>query len=422
MKGKKGSTKMKYKTQDTLQDWQHHADEMKELTKHADSKTNKKTTITAVLTSINAERLLGAKVVKVGKQKMVKSTTTPTPLMPALVQALGDNVTSLPELLSTYYWNVYQRPDYKDALLVALNNIVAIDYVVDRHHQKTPASQRKLFQVFSRDDIYRDDKHILSDVARAVSLALINKVSGQQLTKTAGRGLYLTRDAIRDCMARPTEATNEQLSNALVLLRISGYLHLAQDDELTEAGKKLATTFDAKGNPVASHRVYVVGDFAEADWSLVQRSFRLNLNCRIGHDVLTQLLGHDTVASYFPDLSGGVTGVVVGMMLSKVNEVGDNTPVCTLKAARDTCESITGVSSATASKWIDQCLAIRPVHAAKMTTKEARENGYNLDEWEAGSPAQKLVVPVTEDALMMCIERLKRANAKGIKVSQLIDD
>lgn len=411
---------MKYKTQDTLRDWQHHADEMKELTKHADSKTNKKTTLTAVLTSTNAERLLGCKVQKVGKQKLATPPRQQISLTAALVEALGDNVTSLPELLSTYYSNVYQRPDYKDALLVALQNIVAIDYVTDRHHKKTPASQRKLFQVFSRDDIYRDDKRILADVARAVSLAMINKVSGQQLTKTAGRGLYLTRDAIRDCMTRPTEATNEQISNALVLLRIAGYLHLAQPDELTDAGKKLSTTFDAKGNPVASHRVYIVDDFANADWSLVQRSFRLNLNCRIGHDVLTQLLGHDTVAICFPDLSGGVTGVVVGMMLSRVNEVNGNTPVMSLATARDTTESITGVTSATASKWIDQCLAIRPVHAIKLSRKQAIDWGFDLDEYEAGSPAQKLIFSTSEDSLLACIQRLARN--KNAKVKQLLDD
>jgi hypothetical protein len=411
---------MKYNTQAILQDWQHHADEIKELTRHADSKTAKKTTITAILTSTNAERLLGAKVVKVGKQKMVKSTTTPTPLMPALVQALGDNVTSLPELLATYYQNVYQRPDYKDALLVALNNIVAIDYVTDRHHKKTPASQRKLFQVFSRDDIYRNDKRILGDVARAVSLALINQLSGAQLTKMAGRGLYLTRDTIRDCMERPTEATNEQISNSLIILRIAGYLHLAQDDELTEAGRKLATTFDAKGNQVASHRIYVVGNFEKADWALVQRSFRLNLNCRFSHDVLTQLLGHDTVASFFPDLSGGVTGVVVGMMLSRVNEVNGNTPVMSLATARDTCESITGVTSATASKWIDQTLTIKPVHAIKLSRKQAIDWGFDLDEYEAGSPAQKLIFSTSEDSLLACIKRLSRN--KNAKVKQLLDD
>lgn len=413
---------MKYKNQDLIKNWQYNIQSIAELTKHANSKTNKKTTITAILSSTNAARLLGCKVQKIGKQKLATPRRQAIGLTAALVEAMGDNLDSLPYFLHQFYSEVLQRQDYKDAVSIAAANLKQIDYVADRHHKNTPASERKLFQVFSRDDIYRDDKRILTDVAKAVSLALINRVSGAKLTKTAGRGLYVTRDAIRDCMERPTDCSDEQLSNALILLRISRYLHLVQPDELTEAGKKLSTIIDASGHKVLNHRVYEVNDFEEADWALVQRSLRLDLNTRIGHDVLVQLLGFNYVSQYFPDLSGGVTTSVVGMMLTKINEVGDNSPIMTLKTAVDTTESISLISSSTAAKWVDQALLLRPVQATKMTTREARENGYNLEEWKAHSPAEKLIVPTTSDALLMCIERLKRANKKGVKVEQLLDD
>lgn len=419
---------LKYKTQDTLRDWQHHADEMQELTKHADSKTNNKNTITAILTSINAERLLGCKVKKVGKQKMVSSTTTPTPLMPALVQALGDNVTSLPELISTYYSNVAQRADYVAALKIGLTNMVAIDSITGAHRApKMPTPAQRLLHVNGKMDIYRDDKRIFADVARAVSLALFNQLTGQQLTTMAGRGLYLTRDVIRQCMTRPTEATDEQISNSLTLLRICNYLHIAQADELTDAGKKLATTYDAQGKAIASHRVYFVGDFAAVNWEQITRNFHLNLNTRIGRTVLVQFLGLDVVRNYFPDLSAGVSQPTINFMVQRANASGDNRPIMSLKAASDTVQSIDGVTEATARKYVDQVLVCKGVNASKMTTREALDSGYDLDSWKSGSPAEKLIVPTTQYALLLCIERLKRANAQGVKVAelrakQLLDD
>lgn len=419
---------MKYKNATLLQNWQDNGEAMQELTKHADSKTAKKTTITAVLTSTNAERLLGCKVQKVGKQKMVKSTTTPTHLMPALVQAMGDNVTSLPAFLSTYYGNVAHREDYVEALKLGLTNMVAIDSITGAHRApKRPTPAQRLLYVNGKMDIYRNDKRVLADIIKAVSLALFNQVSGQPLVKSAGRGLYLTRDTIRDCMTRPTEATDEQLSNALVLLRIAGYLHLAQDDELTDAGKKLATTFDAKGKAIASHRVYGVGDFAAVNWEQITRNFRLNLNTRIGRTVLVQFLGQDVVHDYFPDLSGGVSQPTINFMVKRANESGDNRPIMSLRAASDTVQAIDQVSEATARKYVDQVLVCKGVNAAKMTTREALDSGYDLDSWKSGNNSEKLIVPTTQYALLMCIERLKRANAKGVKaselrVSQLLDE
>ncbi|MHB9774164.1 MULTISPECIES: hypothetical protein [Lacticaseibacillus] len=413
---------MKYNTQGLLRDWQHNKPAMQELARHAASKTAQKPTITAILTATNAERLLGCKVQKIGKQKLATPPRQAIALLPSLVEAMGDNVASLHQLLSAYYSNVVQREDYVAALKLGLTNMVAIDFLTDRHHKTTPASQRKLFQVMGRDDIYRNDKRILSDVARAVSLALFNRVSGKQLTTVAGTGLYLTRDIIRDCMQRPTEATDEQLSNALVLMRIAGYIHLAQNNELTDAGKKLVIVHDKQGKEIANHRVYVVSDFGKANWQMVQKNFALNLNIRLGHTVLGQLLGRDVVSAYFPDLSGGVTRPVIGFMLSRACDSADNTPIMTLAVARDTTQSIADVSPSAAAKYVDQCLVLKSVQATKMSIKEARENGYNLDEWQINSPAEKLIVPTNTDALMMCIERLKRANIKGVKVHQLLND
>lgn len=411
---------MKYKTAKQLQNWQSNSEAMAELTKHAPSKTAKKTTLAGILTATNAERLLGCKVQKIGKQKLATPPRQAIALLPALVEAMGDNVVSLPQLLSTYYSNVAQRTDYVAALKLGLTNMVAIDSITNAHHApRKPTPAQRLMYVNGKMDIYRNDKRIFADVARAVSLALFNQISGQPLVKSAGRGLYLTRDVVRDCMQRPTEATDEQLSNALVLLRVAGYLHIAQDDELTDAGRKLATTFDTKGKAIASHRVYVVGDFAAVNWEQITRNFRLNLNTRIGRTVLVQFLGLDVVRDYFPDLSGGVSQPTINFMVQCANESGDNRPIMSLKAASDTVQAIDGVTEATSRKYVDQVLVCKGVNAAKMSTKEALESGYDLDSWKSGSPAEKLIVPTTQYALLMCIERLKRANAKGVKVTEL---
>ncbi|WP_461223806.1 hypothetical protein [Lacticaseibacillus suihuaensis] len=414
---------MKYATQPILSDWQHNADAMAQLTQHAPSKTAKKTTITAILSSTNASRLLRCKVQRVGKQKLATPPRQAISLTAALAEAMGDNVVSLPEMLAAYYPNVQQREDYRSALKLGLTNMATIDFLTDRHHKKTPASQRKLFQVFSQDDIYRQDKRILADVARAVSLALFNQVSGSQLTVEPGCGLYLTRDTVRACMQRPAEASDEVLANALIQLRVAGFLRLAQDDELTEKGRVLSVSHDsATGKPVETHHIYVVSDFNDADWSLVQRNFKLNLNTRIGKTVISQLLGEDAARDYFPDLHSGVTAPVIGFMLAQASNAVDNTPIMTLAAAQDTTEAIANVSKATATKYVDQCLALRAVQAMKLSAREARALGYDLGEWQVGSPAEKLVVSTNSDVLLQCLKTLAVKAGNKDKISQLLDD
>ncbi|WP_125702390.1 hypothetical protein [Lacticaseibacillus daqingensis] len=414
---------MKYKNQELLRDWQHNDEAMQELTQHSPSKTAKKATITAILTSTNSERLLGCKVKKVDSAKMVSSTTTPTPLMAALVEAMGDNVVSLPQLLSTYYPNVPQREDYIEALKLGLTNMVELEAITKSHHRpKRLTPVQKLFYVLSKDDFRRDDKRVFADVTRAIALAAFNRVSGQPLVKSAGRGLYITHDTIRNCMQRPAVATADQIANSLVLLRIAGYVRLAQPEEWTEAGKLLAVSHDAAGKAVVSHHIYVLGNFSAANWSLITQNFNLDLHTSIGRTMLIQFLGADTVHNYFPDLSGGVSQPTINFMLTRSGESASNFPVMTLKAATDTVQAIDGVAKSTAGKYVDQVLLVKPIQMAKMSAREARENGYNLDEWQAGSPAEKLLFSTSQDALLMCIERLKHANKKGVRVSQLLED
>lgn len=414
---------MKYSTSDVLKDWQNKPEEIEALTKHAPSKTAKKQTLADILNSVNAERLMGCKVKKVDGMKYFTSTTKPTSLVSGLVDAMGDNIVSLPEFLTDFYPNVLQRTDFVDSLKLGLTNIVDLDAVTaGRHIPKHPTPVQRLYYVMGRDDFRRDDKRVLSDVTRALSIALFNQVTGQPLVKSAGRGLYLNRQVIRQCMARPTEASDEQISNALVLLRLAGLLHLAQDDELTEAGKKLSYSHDKAGKPVKSFHIFVVGNFGNVDWELFSRNFKLDLHTTIGKTLLTEVLGLYNVETYFPDLIGGVSETTIDFMVTKANESASNTPIMSLKAARDTAQAIEDVASSTAGKYIDQTLVLKKVKATKMSTSEALDNGYNLDEWKSGSPAEKLILPTSEDSLRMCIERLKRANKKGIKVSQLLDD
>lgn len=413
---------MKYDNQPILADWQNHDDEMKALTKHADMKTARKYTLTAILTSVNGGRLLGCKVRKDGKRKVVSAPRSATPLFPALVEALGENVTSIPELLNTYYTNIYHRPDYELALQIGLNNMKAIDKMTDTRHRQGPSSQRKLFQVSGRDDVNREDKHILADVARGISLALFNQVSGQQLTKQNGRGLYLTREGIRDCMKKPNAVNDEKLSNAILLMRVAGYIRLAQPEELTDEGKKLDETWTKDGRKINTHRVYVVNDFDEADWALVADNFRLKLNSRLGRTILKELLDEKTVSRLYPDLYGGVTEPVISFLMAKVNDSTGNQPIMSLVAAQDTIESISDVSQVTAAKYLDEALMIKSIRAAKLSYSQAKKQGYDLGNWKPKSPAEKIIFPTTEKALLDCVHHLNRKDKKAISTIKQLND
>jgi hypothetical protein len=271
---------------------------------------------------------------------------------------------------------------------------------------------KNLFVPANRYDPWRDDKKLMADVWQAVNLIAVNQVTGHQLSKEPGRGIYVTKGLIMDMLEHPEKATTTKIANALVLMRVAGAIHLAQPDELTDSGKKLME-FNNGSKLVKSHHVYILGDFNNSNWNLVSDNFNLNLNTPISKEMLIQLFEEQVARNYFPDLSGGVGKREINFFMGIKAEKGyTNEVIISAKAAADSIVSLTGVKDRTARQYTDQVCNVRPIEMAKLTKCEAKRLGYVLGGYKDTKPAEKLLVSTTKEALQMCLEKVAGKNDK----------
>lgn len=400
---------MGYKNKELLTNWANNIDKVAELTKHSTTRTARKTRLSELLNTISTGKILGAKERKElnGKKVILTSNSKANPV-PALIECLG-SPEQLPAFLKMFYPEMLQREDYKQACSIATSNIQQMP-----SGRGSGASQavKGLFIPANKYDPWRDDKKLMDDVWQAVSLIAANQVTGHQLSKEPGRGIYITKDLIMDMLEHPEKATKTKIANALVLMRVAGAIHLAQPEELTDEGKKL-TKVNNQGKLVKSHHVYILGDFNNSDWDLVASNFNLSLNTQISKEMLIQLFGEQVARDYFPDLSGGIGKTEINFFMDiKAQKGYINVPIMTAKSAADTVSSISGVKDRTCRQYVSEICNVRPVEMEKMSKSEAKRLGYLIGDYKDTKPAEKLIVPTTKEALRMCLEKLAGKNDK----------
>ncbi|EPC34288.1 hypothetical protein Lpp120_1064 [Lacticaseibacillus paracasei subsp. paracasei Lpp120] len=397
---------MGYKNRELLADWQNSIDKVAELTKHSTARTAKKSRLNELLTSVSTGKIVGATEHKIDGKKMLSIHKLTTNVVPAFIECLG-SPTQLPAFLKMFYPEMLQRVDYKQACSVSTSNILQMP-----SGRGSGASQavKSLFVPINKYDPWRDDKKLMYDICQAVNLIAVNQVTGHQLSKEPGRGIYVTKDLIMDMLEHPEKATKTKIANALVLMRIGGAIHLAQPDELTDAGLKL-TQFNNGSKLVKSHHVYILGDFNTASWDLVSSNFNLNLNTPVSKEMLISLFGEKVARDYFPDLSGGIGKTEINFFMNLKDQKGyTNEPIMTAKAAADTISSISNVKNRTSRQWVDQICNVKPVEMEKMSKSEAKRLGYVLGGYKDTRSAEKLIVPTTREALRLCLEKLASDN------------
>lgn len=401
---------MGYTNRELLADWQNNIDKVAELTKHSTTRTAKKSRLNSLLTSVSTGKIVGAKERKElnGKKVILTSNSKANPVI-AFLECL-ESPTQLPAFLKMFYPEMLQREDYKQACSIATSNIIQMP-----SGRGSGASQavKSLFVPANKYDPWRDDKKLMADVCQAVNLIGCNQVTGHQLSKEEpGRGIYVTKDLIMSLLEHPEKATKTKIANSLVLMRVAGAIHLAQPDELTDAGKKL-TQVNRSGKLVKLHHVYILGDFNTANWDLVADNFNLNLNTPISKTMLISLFGEKVASAYFPDLSGGIGKQEIDFFMTLKAQKGyTNEVIISAKAAADSIVSLTGVKDRTARQYTDQVCNVRPIEMEKMSKSEAKRLGYVLGGYKDTKPAEKLIVPTSKEALRMCLEKLAGKNDK----------
>lgn len=400
---------MKYRNKELLTNWADNIDKVAELTKHSTTRTAKKTRLSELLNTVSTGKILGAKERKElnGKKVILTSNSKANPV-PAFLECLG-SPEQLQGFLKMFYPEMLQREDYKQACSIATSNILQMP---SGRGSGASHAVKNLFVPANRYDPWRDYKKLMADIWQAVNLIAVNQVTGHQLSKEPGRGIYVTKGLIMDMLEHPEKATTTKIANALVLMRVAGAIHLAQPDELTDSGKKLME-FNNGSKLVKSHHVYILGDFNNSNWNLVSDNFNLNLNTPISKEMLIQLFEEQVARNYFPDLSGGVGKREINFFMGIKAEKGyTNEVIISAKAAADSIVSLTGVKDRTARQYTDQVCIAKPVEIEKLSKSEAKRLGYVLGDYADTKPAEKLLVPTTKEALRMCLEKVAGKNDK----------
>ncbi|MES5888454.1 hypothetical protein OIU41_01635 [Lacticaseibacillus paracasei] len=403
---------MGYKNKELLANWANNIDKVAELTKHSTTRTAKKSRLNELLNTVSSGKIVGAKERKElnGKKVILTSNSKANPVI-AFLECLG-SPTQLPAFLKMFYPEMLQREDYQQACEIATSNILKMP---SGRCSGASKAVKSLFIPINKYDPWRDDKKLMADVWQAVNLIAANQVTGHQLSKEPGRGIYVTKDLIMDMLEHPEKATKTKIANVLVLMRVAGVIHLAQPDELTDAGFKL-TQFNNGSKLVKSHHVYILGDFNAADWNLVAANFNLNLNTPTSKEMLIQLFGQEVARDYFPDLSGGIGKTEINFFMNLKAQKGyTNEPVMTAKAAADTISSLASIKDRASRQWVDQICNVKPVEMEKMSKSEAKRLGYLIGGYKDIKPAEKLIVPTTASALRLCLEKLAGKNEQLVK-------
>ena len=398
---------MGYKNKELLTNWANNIDKVAELTKHSTTRTAKKSRLNELLNTVSTGKIVGATEHKIDGKKMLSIHKLTTNVVPAFIECLGPE--QLPTFLKAFYPEMLQRVDYKQACKIATSNILQMP---SGRGSGASKAVKNLFVPANRFDPWRDDKKLMAGVWFSLNLIAVNQVTGHQLSKEPGRGIYITKGLIMDMLEHPEKATKTKIANALVLMRVAGAIHLAQPDELCDEGKKLME-FNNGSKLVKSHHVYILGDFNTANWELVSDNFTLNLNTPISKEMLIQLFGEKVASDYFPDLSGGVGKREINFFMGiKAQKGYTNEPIMTAKAAADTISSLASVKDRTARQWVDEVCTVKPVEMEKLSKASAGRYGYELKGYKDTKPAEKLLVPTTKEALRMCREKLADKNDK----------
>lgn len=375
---------MMYGNRELLADWQNNVDKISLLTKHSTTRTVKKLRLSDLLNTISAGKIVGASEHKINGRKLLSTHNSTTNAVPAFLECLSQE--QLPVFLKAFYPELPQRNDYRQACAIVESNIKQLP----TKRSKCPREAKDLFVPTSKADLRRDDKRLLLDCWRGINYAAINQFAGAPLVKTAGRGVYLSWDIINSMLKYPQHATRNKIYNALQLLRIAGFIRLAEDAELTQAGLKLQTV-NKNGVTVRKHNVFILNDFDQSDPKLITDNLRLDLTTRVSKAIIEKILGRENAKSYFPSIKSGVDEATIDRLQQAVKGNG-LTPIATLNNVVDRLRNDLNISTVQARLYIDQLCQYKPLHLAKLKKTDALAQGYDLTGFENIHSSQKLLV------------------------------
>lgn len=375
---------MGYKNKELLTNWANNIDKVAELTKHSPVRTVKKSRLSDLLNTVNTGKIVGATEHKIDGKKMLSIHKLTTNVVPAFLECLSQE--QLPAFLKAFYPELPQRNDYRQACQIVESNIKQLP----TKRSKCPEEVKDLFVPMSKSDPQRMIKLLLLDCWRAINYATVNQFAGAPLVKTAGRGVYLTCDVINSMLKYPQRATRNKIYNALQLLRIAGFIRLAQDNELTPAGLKLQTV-NKNGVTVRKNNVFILNDFDKADPKLITDNLRLDLTTRVSKAIIEKILGRENAKSYFPSIKSGVDKSVVDKFKKAIEDKG-LIPISTLSDVVNNMKSDLGISGEQARLYIDQLCQYKPLHLAKLKKTDAVAWGYDLTGFENIHSSEKLLL------------------------------
>lgn len=377
---------MGYTNKGLLTDWQNNIDTVALLTKHSTTRTANKSRLSDLLNTVSTGKIVGAKERKElnGKKVILTSNSKANPVI-AFLECLG-SPEELPAFLKMFYPEMLQRKDYKSSCSIVESNLKQLP----TKRSKCPDEAKDLFVPMSKSDPLRDDKKLLLDCWRAINYATVNQFAGSTLVKGAGRGVYLTCDVVKSMLKYPQGATRNKIYNALQLLRIAGFIRLAQDNELTPAGLKLQTV-NKNGVTVRKNNVFILNDFDKADPKLITDNLRLDLTTRVSKAIIEKILGRENAKSYFPSIKSGVDEITIGRFQQAVKGKGLN-PISTLSDGVNSMKSNLGISGEQARLYIDQLCQYKPLHLAKLKKTDAVAWGYDLTGFENIHSSEKLLL------------------------------
>lgn len=377
---------MVYENKELLANWANNIDKVAELTRHSTVRTAKKSRLSDLLNTVSTGKIVGATEHKIDGKKMLSIHKLTTNVVPAFVECLG-SPEQLPAFLKAFYPELSIRNDYRQACAIVESNIKQLP----TKRSKCPREAKDLFVPMAKSDLLRSDKLLLLDCWRAINYATVNQFAGAPLVKTAGRGVYLTCDVINSMLKYPQRATRNKIYNALQLLRIAGFIRLAQDNELTPAGLKLATVRKNNGATVRKNNVFILNDFDKADPKLITDNLRLDLTTRVSKAIIEKILGRENANRYFPSIKSGVDEITIGRLKQAVKGKGLN-PISTLSDAVKSMKSDLGISGEQARLYIDQLCQYKPLHLAKLKKTDAVAWGYDLTGFENIHSSEKLLL------------------------------
>lgn len=380
---------MKYGNKELLTDWQNNINKVAKLTKHSTVRTAKKSRLNDLLNTVSTGKIVGATEHRIDGKKMLSTHNCTSNTVPALIECLS-SPTQLPAFLKAFYPEILQRKDYRQACQIVESNLKQLP----TRRSKSSKKAKDLFVATNKSDPLRDTKKMLLDIWRAANYATINQFGGTPLVKGDGRGVYLTCDVVKSMLKYPQKATPAKIYNGLLLLRVGGFIQLAQDNELTPAAIKLETVIK-RGVEIKKHNIFILNDFGKANPRLITDNLNLNLSFSVSRTVIEQILGCENAKSYFPSIKSGVDKSVVDKF-KKAIKGKDLIPISTLSDTVNSIKSDLGISAQLARLYINQMCQYKPLHVVKLKKTDAMAQGYDLTGLKDIHSSEKLLVIAKE--------------------------